>query len=446
MPDSPLPDLAAEQLVRELVEARGLEALAARLPPDLVAGELTAASLVASLHGSPTARAQLEGLYLLQRREQAGRAPRRHGDDLRGAAEGLVHATRSVTRVVEEMHGAIFAFPVITGLVYAAVDKAAAVVGTGVDAALAALSPLLGQSTPGPEREALVAVLNGVVGSHLEATHNPLAIPMTLRPPLTNLHDGGTLLLLVHGSCMNDLQWTRGGHDHGRVLGQSLGFTPVYAHYNSGRHTSDNGRDLAALLEDESAPFRDIIVLGHSMGGLVARSAVKAAEEGGLAWRHKLRALVTLGTPHHGAPLERAGNLFESLLGVTRWTAPLATLGRLRSDGVTDLRHGNVVPADWQGQDRFMMGRDGRVPTPLPEGVRCLAVAATRSPEGTAKAARASDSLVPVDSALGVHPSAAFDLGFDEVHVVHETHHVGLLDSLEVCGHLERWLGAMAPR
>ena len=93
--------------------------------------------------------------------------------------------------------------------------------------------------------------LNGVVGDHLERTANPLAIRMQLlrredgrdaaELPLPGPH----VLLLIHGLCMNDRQWTRGGHDHGQALAQALGCTPVYARYNSGLHVSTNGRELA---------------------------------------------------------------------------------------------------------------------------------------------------------------------------------------------------------
>ena len=48
---------------------------------------------------------------------------------------------------------------------------------------------------------------------------------------------------------MNDLQWSRDGHDHGTALAADLGYTPLYLHYNTGEHISTNGRRLANLLE-----------------------------------------------------------------------------------------------------------------------------------------------------------------------------------------------------
>ena len=88
---------------------------------------------------------------------------------------------------------------------------------------------------------------------------------------------GGRILVLVHGSCMNDRMWLRNGHDHGAALARDLGYTPLYLHYDSGRHVSTNGRDLAALLEElvEAWPVRvaETSLVAHSMGGLVARAA-----------------------------------------------------------------------------------------------------------------------------------------------------------------------------
>ena len=108
------------------------------------------------------------------------------------------------------------------------------------------------------------------------------------------------------------------------------------------------------------------------MGGLVARSACRYGEEAGHAWRQKLDKLVFLGTPHHGAPLERIGNWVDVILGKTPYAAAFARLGKIRSAGVTDLRYGNLLDEDWQGRDRFAREPDSRRPVPLPEGRRLL--------------------------------------------------------------------------
>jgi pimeloyl-ACP methyl ester carboxylesterase len=352
---------------------------------------------------------------------------------------------------------------------YGGVRAGVRMAGLAIDLTLTLVAPLLAAGRGGarsrPRRDAAVAVLNGVVGDHLARTGNPLAIEARLRSggrPLTLERRAlrrafprasRRILVLVHGSCESDLQWRRGGRDHGAALARDLGLTPVYLHYNTGLHVSENGRALSGLLEELvrawPEPVDDLVVVGHSMGGLVARSACHAAEAQGSAWRGRLRALVCLGTPHHGAPLERAGNLVDVLLGVSRYSAPLARLGMIRSAGVTDLRFGNVLDEHWRGRDRFAHGRDARTPLPLPAGVACYAIAATRDPPGVATR-RASDGLVPVNSALGRHARATLTLGFPEANrwIAHETTHLELLTRPEVYAKLREWLaeGELLPR
>ena len=121
---------------------------------------------------------------------------------------------------------------------------------------------------------------------------------------------------------MNDLQWKRKGHDHGAALARDLAYTPVYLHYNSGLHISTNGRAFAELLEALvrlwPVPLTELVLIGHSMGGLVARSACHYGALARHEWLRRLDKLVFLGTPHHGAPLERGGNWVDMLLGVER--------------------------------------------------------------------------------------------------------------------------------
>jgi uncharacterized protein (DUF2132 family) len=444
----PLHGVTLEKIVTDLVAAYGFPELAVRIPIHCFENNPSVPSSLKFLRRTPWARAKVESFYLFHLRELRRRAQRDHARDLRGAASLVVGATQGVTDVVQDMHHAIGAFPILTDLVYAAVRGVTGIVGASIDAAVQGIAPLLGEGVAGPEREAVLAAINGVVGDHLARTKNPLAIEMSLRPPLEGLHRGGTLLVLVHGSCMNDLQWTADGHDHGRALASDLGFTPAYLHYNSGRHVSQNGEEFSALLARESEPFSDLVLVAHSMGGLVSRAAIHAAESTGEAWRHKLRALVTLGTPHHGAPLERGGNVLETILGITKYSAPLRALGEIRSAGVTDLRFGSVVQADWKDRDRFAPGTDPRTPTPLPEGVRCYAVAATPAAERPAPLAEAdlpSDGLVPVPSALGHHADPAFALRFADTRIVWGTNHLGLISSREVYAMLRAWL-APAPQ
>ena len=392
--------------------------------------------------------------------------------DLRGAARIATDATAGLTNLVEAMHERIARVPGlgapapdgrtrgITGLVYKTIRGATRLVGGSIDALLGLLGPALSPADPSPEREAIVAALNGVLGDYLAATANPLAIPMTFRrdgrtlEPQTaalaaRLPDAnGRLLVLLHGLCMNDLQWSRAGHDHGAALARELGFTPVYLHYNSGLHVSINGREFARRLEALTAQWphavERLVLLGHSMGGLVARSALHDAAQVGLRWPERLTDLVFLGTPHHGAPLERAGHWVDTVLGATPYAAPFARLGKLRSAGITDLRYGNLLDEDWVGRDRFARGTDRRQHVPLPEGVRCFAAAATTGQaDGDLKDRLLGDGLVPLGSALGRHADPARTLAFaaDRQWIGYGMNHLGLLQRAEVAVQLRRWLG-----
>lgn len=401
--------------------------------------------------------------------------PHLHASDLRGAARLVIDAVVQTTNVVEGMHLNISRAPWplgpalegrtggITGLVYRSIRDITGLVGTGIDALLAPLAELLAAPGSSRERETVVAALNGVLGDHLETSGNPLAISMSLRcggRPLPLQREalaaqfpeaGGKLLVLLHGLCMNDLQWLHQGHDHGAALAREFGGTVLYLHYNSGRHISSNGREFAQLLEtllrEWPAEVTELSLLGHSMGGLVARSACHYARQAGHIWPARLRRMLFLGTPHHGAPLERHGNRLQTFVAnLSPYVAPLARLGMLRSAGVTDLRHGSLLDEDWQDHDRFDRADDRRAVVPLPP-VPCYAAAATLGRErGDAQDRWLADGLVPVWSALGEHRDPARELGLPQPRrwVACETNHWDLLSRPEVYAQLAAWFGEAA--
>lgn len=399
--------------------------------------------------------------------------------DLRAAARLATQATRSVTRVVEGVHQSVMSTlgvsggtpgqtAGLTGFVYRTVHGVTELVGKGLEAGLAPLEPWLASLVDAPpetpQREAVLAALNGVMGDRLAENHNPLATPMTLRHQGQVLQWGhlptspampavnGKVLVLIHGLCMNDLQWhTTAGDgtvaDHGSTLADALGYTPVYVRYNTGLHTSENGHllayQLAQLAQHWPVPVEEITVVAHSMGGLVTRSAVHSAQQSGTAWPRLLKNIVFLGTPHHGAPLERAGNWIDVLLGSTPYTRPFARLVQLRSAGITDLRYGHVVDADWQGHDRFRRKPDTRMPVPLPDGIACFTVAATVAGARSDVAERLlGDGLVPLNSALGQHTEARRTLVFAKTsqRVMYRLNHMELLSAPQVGDQLIAWL------
>lgn len=394
-----------------------------------------------------------------------------HPTDLLGFSRLAIDGTVRLTDLIEAMHDAITGAPGIlaaperwttsgiSGLVYNSIRKVTGLVGGGLDAVLTPLMCMPGKSRSTPERETALAVLNGVIGDYLAATDNPLAISMRLRRkgwPLTLdmpalaaaiPHPSRKLLVLVHGLCMSDRQWTWKGHNHGTALARHLGYTAVHLHYNSGLHISANGRAFAYLIEDLlnqwPAPLEEFAIVTHSLGGLVARSAYHYGTAAGHRWPHRLGRLIFLGTPHHGVPLERVGNWVNIVLQTSPYTSPLAGLGKIRSAGITDLRYGNLLDEDWQGRDRFEHSGDQRHPVPLPQNVRCYAIAGTTG----AKSADLGyclpgDGLVPVDSALGRHLEPGRSLSFAESSqwIGYGMNHWDLLNRQTVYEQIVRWL------
>ena len=335
----------------------------------------------------------------------------------------------------------------VTGLVYASVRRVTRGVGQGLDTLLAHLPTVAATDSASGRREALLAALNGVLGDHLAASANPIATQMSLRHQGRILSNAATLsgttarphiVVMLHGLCMNERQWlepkTTGRVEPAAALGEKLDCTVLHLRYNSGLPIATNARDFAHLLDRALqqwpvAPTR-LSLVGHSMGGLVARHAIAAAQRDRLAWPAVLRELVCLGTPHFGAPLERIGHWVDEALRSTRWSAPFARLGGIRSAGITDLRHGLQHP---DGGAREL--------TALPPQVRQHLLAATLAGRRTPLADRLlGDGLVPLRSALGEGSMPEQALAATSRHVVYRSGHLELLHHPEVATKLIEWL------
>lgn len=385
--------------------------------------------------------------------------------DIRGLSQLVVAAVKGLTHTVALMHHNISRFPLIwrhppekpmkgiSGMVYGSIRGITHVVGISLDLALRPMTGMGEERTPSqPTREAWVAALNGVSGDYMAASGNPMAISMQLRlyghptTPESAVLAGETtgaaanrLLIMVHGLCMNDLQWQKNGHDHGKAVARDLGYSVAYLQYNTGLHVSENGQAFADRIEQLAkawpVPLKEISIISHSMGGLVTRSACHYGDARGHAWLKKLKKIVFLGTPHHGTTLERMGNRLEWALGLSPYSAALLRLGSIRSAGITDLRYGSVIHGDWKGIDRFKPSKDRRTPVPLPENVKCYTIAATIGrkdyPYGRFLN---TDGLVPLDSALGRHEKPAFNLAFPPSRqwVMHGINHFDLLGHPDV--------------
>ncbi len=429
------------------------------------------------------------------------------GKTLRGTARLAFDTVDGVSYIVEGLYRNIAAAPApwseplegpangLVGFVHEAIRR---VNGATRDAAEWLLKPVSHRIDrawpPGPHREAAIAALNGVCGDHLERTGNTLAIPMQLRvflpdaalpepeaegapvegkarkTPFGHLFEtekrpvvlhpepaafsepafspGPHLLVAVHGLCMNDRAWTAHGHNHIQMLADAGGYTPVYVLYNSGRHVSTNGRELctqlARLLDAWPVPVESITVVGFSMGGLVARSALHIAQQEHEPWLERVDKVAYVGAPHHGAVMERGGYKLQKSVANIPYTAPLSSLGRVRSDGITDLRHGNVLDDDWQHHDEHEDDADHRRPAPLVRGIDHYAIAATLSKHSGQRIGRLlGDGLVHPSSATGRHRDPAFDLAFPEQHtrILYGLGHLAMLRDPRVAEQLGAWLG-----
>lgn len=284
----------------------------------------------------------------------------------------------------------------------------------------------------------LQPVVNGFHGDAISVDHPELAIAMAVRVDGRNAvpedfaDATGHLVVYVHGLAEDERAWSlRGRQPYGqRLLG--LGLTPVYVRFNSGLHISDNGQALAALLDELveawPVPVESISLVGHSMGGLVARSACHA----GGAWTTSVTNVVTLGTPHLGAPLEKTVHVIDWVMRRVPEAEPIGRILANRSVGVKDLRFGSLVEDDWRDQDidAFLANRCAEVPF-LPDATYYW-VAATLTRDTSHPMGRlVGDGMVRYPSASKVEGEGLHLGGVG---------HLDLLTDDAVCEALREWL------
>ena len=304
---------------------------------------------------------------------------------------------------------------------------------------------------------------NGIVGDRLARSHPELAVGFSLRydgrdlslsrAALTAAYPEATprVAVFIHGLCETEHAWTSPfpGSAPRRTYGQRLqaqaGITPLHLRYNTGLHVSDNGRALAAMLEQLTGAWPtkldSIALVGHSMGGLVARSACHYAEREGLECVPRVTHVICLGTPHLGAPLEKAANVLGwpfARLPETRPFAELFVNGR--SAGIKDLRFGSCVEDDWCDCDPDEFLRDRCCEVPFLDSTSYYFVAATLSRRPHGMGGLVGDLLVTHRSASGTGRRRR--IPFEPEHGTH----VGRIDHLRLLNHpviyeqLKAWL------
>jgi pimeloyl-ACP methyl ester carboxylesterase len=394
---------------------------------------------------------------------------------IQGATRLVFDSVEGITNTVERMHESIARTSLLLapvkparahGLIAAGVYKIIRGINgglrEGVDRSFSLLPRELRQAGNSTAETRVVAALNGVFGDHLEDSGNALATPMSLRTPehALDLSDPNAvtsalpvtsphLVVLVHGLSLSELCWYRNDRPSiGDHLRDELGCTPLYLRYNSGRHISANGREFAQMVQQVCdawpVPVESISLIGHSMGGLVIRSACSYARSDRAPWLQKLQRVVCLGTPHHGSPLEKAGHAFETAMKKLPHAEPML-LGKLRSAGIKDLRHGALLDEDWQGYDPDERRPDQHKVVPLIAGVDYYFAAASlgrdeRDPLGHLL----GDLLVRADSAVGIHRNELKRLKIrpENCRVFHEKNHFDLLDDARVQQQVLEWFGS----
>jgi triacylglycerol lipase len=243
-----------------------------------------------------------------------------------------------------------------------------------------------------------LSILNGLVGDYLEEKGVAIAVQMafyfnerpleltaealqTVYPKAT-----GKICILVHGLGCTESVWELESNPHttyASLLADELGYTPIYVRYNTGLHISHNGQMLSQLMTELASAYpvdiEEIVIITHSMGGLVTRSACYYGCGQADKWTDKVRQLYFIGSPHLGADLEKFGNVVTNVLTHTPlpYTRLVADILNLRSSGIKDLRYGYVRDEDWQGQDPDGLLNNNKDTVPLLEGADHFVISGT---------------------------------------------------------------------
>jgi pimeloyl-ACP methyl ester carboxylesterase len=272
---------------------------------------------------------------------------------------------------------------------------------------------------------AVIAAVNGIYGDALTERDSPLAGAMTIRggdkpvalttEALAEAYPAATnrVAVFVHGWCLTERSWSgradeaEDARTYGERLHDDLGYSPVFLRYNTGLHISANGRTLAEMLEllhgQWPVPITELVLVGHSMGGLVARSACHYGAELQHDWANAVSRVVCLGSPHLGADLEKGVNIASWALSHLPETRAIAAFLNTRSDGVKDLRFGACLDEDWRDADPDEFLRDRCHEAPFLPHASYHFVSSTVTP--TLLGLIAGDHLVRSKSAAGLGKS-----------------------------------------
>ena len=351
----------------------------------------------------------------------------------------------------------------IATLAYGGVRGAMRLVPRAAVAPVARALPATGRAmADSPAGSLALGALNGMLGDKLLASHPELALELTVRRNGRAVETdsqglrrafpdaGPRLAVFLHGLCETEGAWRMGSTPpFGSRLRDELGYTPLYVRYNTGLHVSDNGRRLSEVLEAVvnawPVDVAEIVLVGHSMGGLVARSACHYGECSGANWIGPVRHVFCLGTPHLGAPLEKAANLAGWALTQLPETRPFGALVNARSAGIKDLRFGSCVEEDWCDcdPDEFMRDRCSEVPF-MPTATYYFIGATISHRSDDPLGVVVGDLLVTFPSASGNGRRRHIPFELDNGRHVGGLTHFGLLTHPSVYEQIRAWLARPA--
>jgi pimeloyl-ACP methyl ester carboxylesterase len=302
-------------------------------------------------------------------------------------APGLRETSAPVRALHDGITDGVYTAVHLTGTTL--IDAATQILRTAERTSFALARP---QRDLGANGAQLIAAIGGLVGDDMAARRNPLT------PRLGFYRDNRRLdlradalaaaypdarprlAIFVHGLCCTEHAWSlyrdeqpADAADYGARFA-ALGYTPLYLRYNSGLHISQNGRLLARALDRLLAAWPlavdDIVLVGHSMGGLVARAAAHSGARRAAPWTGKVSRVFCIGSPHLGAPLEQVVNIGVARMQNHALTRPLARILGIRSAGIKDLRQGSTHDSDWRGRDLDALGPTPRAAIARIDGAR----------------------------------------------------------------------------
>ncbi len=348
----------------------------------------------------------------------------------------------------------------IAGISYRAVRGiSAAVLRSGAVAAGAVLPHDAESIDSGRLGRRAVGALNGAFGDALERRQSPLAVQLTLRragrsvtpvaDSLAHAYPDATprLAVFLHGLGSSEDAWNRAADrvpTYGARLRLELDYTPIYVRYNSGRHISENGRELGRLLEQVQREWptelTEIALIGHAMGGLLARSACHYGA--GSRWVGHVRHVVALGSPHHGAPFEHVARATSAAFSRLPETRAVTKALSVRSAGVRDLGGGYLVDEDWSGADRDAHHPDPGREIPFLRTANHYFVSASLTRSAEAPLGRLLGDLLVLRSSAWAHGRQGERLRFpvDNYRHIGAANHFDLLNHPAVGDQLVRWL------